>query len=348
MKRVGLMLSLSLVLAGAWTAPIEAGAAAPATVTAATPEIPAHRVNEHPNALLSALKQNDFPAFLQTMQRYRTMQNNTDTDITTLAKKWDDEAQRVRATRAERAAERAENGDAAAEAVNDDPVELAWQKLQSDAGVDLLVAELQPELAEAASKRMMEFNMGLGVVLASIASDKEFNAEQVQQLTQLMYAVQNWSGRVDFSDPERLRRALQALSRLVRQTGLEHFEEVQTLSFEEAVVHGDTLMKVAKQALAAYDIDADEILNSVRLSEVDAVGDQATLRAEARVFGVYLAHDFKQRYFEGGWMDADAVQTIRDWRANEGRELEEAAERAAQDQKAQPAVISAPAPVEAE
>jgi hypothetical protein len=342
MKRVSLMLSLSLVLAGAWTAPIEAGAAPPATVTTAAPEIPAYRVNEHPNALLSALKQNDFSALLQAMQ------NDKDAGITKLAREWDDEAQRVRAAQAERAAERAKGGEPPADTATDDKMELAWQKLQSDAGVDLLVAELQPELAEAASKRMMEFNMGLGVALASIASDKNFNAEQVQQLTQLLYAVQNWTGRVDFADPERLRRALQAVSRLVRQTGLKRLEDVQTLAFEDAIVHGDTMMKVAKQVLAAYDIDADEILNSVRLSEVDAVGDQATLRAEARVFGVYLAHDFKQRYFEGEWMDADAVESIRDWRENEGKELQEAAEQAARDQKAEPAVILAPTGVAAE
>lgn len=348
MKRVGLILSLSLVLAGAWTAPIDAGAAPAAVVTAALPEIPTHRVNEHPNALLSALKQNDFSAFLQAMQRYRTLQDNKDADIAALAKEWDDGAQRVRTAQAERAAELAKAGVPSVETASDEPMELAWQKLQSDAGVDLLVAELQPELAEAASKRMMEFNMGLGVVLASIASDRDLNAEQVQQLTQLMYAVQNWTGRVDFSDPERLRRALQAVSRLVRQTGLKRFEDVQTLAFEDAIVHGDTMIKVAKQVLAAYDIDADEILNSVRLSEVDAIGDQATLRAEARVFGVYLAHDFKQRYFEGIWMDADAVQSIRDWRANEGKELQEAAEQAARDQKVEPAVILAPTGVEAE
>jgi hypothetical protein len=336
MKRVGLMLSLSLLLAGTWSAPGEAAASAEVAVVAPAPPVPTRRVNEYPNALLSALKQNDFAGFLQAMQ------SDKDASIAALAQHWDDNAERLRAAKLERSAERDKAGGEAPEALADDDWELAWQKLQTDSGVDLLVSELQPKLAEAASKHQMEFNIGFGAALAGIASDKDFNAEQVQQITQLMYAVQNWSARVDFADPERLRTALQAAARLVRQTGLKRFEDVQTLAFEDAVVHGDTLMRTIKQALAAYDVDADEILNSVRLSEVDAVADRATLHAEARVFGVFIAHDFRQQFFEGEWMDADAVASITQWRARQA-EVDAAAHDDAAQEAEVPAEVTAPA-----
>lgn len=325
MKRVRLLLSLSLLFASVWCAPIHADDSPPAAVAPSAPVLPMQRVNEYPNALLSALKQNDFAALMLTLRNERTQEA---TGIAALASEWDRNAKQARAEKAERSAELG-SSDKVLETSPDNSFELAWQKLQTEAGVDQLVVELQPELAERAGKSILEFNIGFGAMLVSIAGDKDFNAEQVQQLTQLMYAVQDWTGRVDFADPERLRRALRAVSRLVRQTGIKRLDELNTMAFEDAIVHGDTLLRVVKQVLAAYDVDADEILNSVRLSEVDAVGDRATLRAEGRVFGVLLAHDFEQQYFEGAWVDAEAAARMTQSHASEAEAVAEAAPAAA-------------------
>ncbi len=302
MKRAILLMCLCGILAGAGLRPVDAVAAT--ETTAPTP--PMRRVNETPNALLNAIKQNDFAAFLEVREHGK--------GIAALADEWNANAERLRKEKTEREVDRAELGDDAPEAMADDSMQQAWQKLQTDAGIELLVAELQPLIAEEAGKRIMQFNIAFGATLTGIASEKQFSADQVQQLTQLMYAVQDWTGRVQFDDPARLRRALQAVAALARQTGLKRFDDSQAMAFEEAIVHGDSLIRTVKQVLAAYDLDADEILNSVRLSEVDAIDDRATLRVEARVFGVALAHDFKQQYFEGEWMDAEAVASITRWR----------------------------------
>jgi hypothetical protein len=323
MKRLILMLVLSWGFGAAMARVSDVdpdGGAANADVERV---IPTSRVIDQPNALLSALKQNDFAAFLEASER--------NSDIVEIAKTWDERASLHRETAAKRAAENAKENAGAEFSMMDDTMQQTWQKLQSNEGVDLLVSEWQPKIAEEAGSSLMQFNVGFGAMLTSIASDKDLSAHEVQQLTQLMYAVQNWSGRVDFADAERLRRALLAVSRLVRQTGAKSFDETQALSFEEAVVHGDTLIKTIKQVLAAYDIDADEILNSVRLSEVDAFGDKATLHAEARVFGVDISHDFKKQFFEGDWQDVDVVEAQRHWRETEAKQSQalEAAKAAA-------------------
>lgn len=59
----------------------------------------------------------------------------------------------------------------------------------------------------------------------------------------------------------------------------------------------------------------DEILNSVRLSEIDAYEDRVTLRLEARVFCVNLSRDLEMRYCNGTWVDprlAEGLQKQRD------------------------------------
>jgi len=280
---------------------------------------PPTRVTDQPTAILSALKQNDFAALLEATE---------DKGIDELAKRWNDEVDSRLERQAKRASEDVHPEIEEINARNDEKSQQLWGKLQSSEGVDALVDEFQPKVAEAVSKHLLSFNLGFGAMLTSIASDQKMSAEEVQQLTQLMIAVQNWTGRVDFADRERLRRAITAVSKLAQQTRLKRFDDVQLLRFEDAIVHGDALIATIKQVLAIYEVDADQILNSVRLSEVDAFGDAATLRAQARVFGVDLSQDFRMRYYDDEWIPAEYAE-VRERMQPEVDEAKAAAEQAA-------------------
>lgn len=293
-------LAVVWVLASGWVS-------AEAVVEAARPARPAQVAMARPtvlasdalNAALLALKQNDFAALQEALAE--------DKDLAEIAVDWDARADQAKQRRAD-AIEQDPEALSGVEGVQD-----TWNKLLSDEGVDALVAEWQPALADTASKRVMEFNLGFAALLTGIASDRKLTADQVQQLTRLMYAVQDWTGRVDFADETRLRQAATAIAQLARGTRLKRFDEVETLRFEEAAIHGDELIRTVKRVLAAYDVDADAILNSVRIEEHDAVGDRAVLRMQVRVFGVALTHEQPMRYFEGQWMDADSAAVRERW-----------------------------------
>ena len=275
----------------------------PVAAVQASAETPPVRASDALNAALLALKQNDFAALQEALDE--------DRDLSEIAAEWDERAEHAKQRRAA-ALEQDPTARDTAELV-DDTMQDTWNKLLSDKGVDTLVAEWQPALADTASKRIMEFNLGFAALLTGIASDRKLTADQVQQLTRLMYAVQDWTGRVDFADETRLRQAATAIAQLARGTRLKRFDEVETLRFEEAAIHGDELIRTVKRVLAAYDIDADAILNSVRIEEHDAVGDRAVLRMQVRVFGVALTHEQPMRYFEGQWMDADSAAVRERW-----------------------------------
>lgn len=315
MKRMSWVVALGLACGGGSVDATEV--AAKMLPERAEQVVPARRVTEWPNAILSALKQNDFAALLEATERNK--------DIAALAKDWDEQAARQREQMAKRATEVVDPDIAELTERVEEQTQQVWTKLQSADGVDALVSEWQPQIAESVSKHLLEFNLGFGAALTAIASDQDFNVQQVQQMTQLMYAVQNWTGRVDFADPERLRQALTAASRLVVQTKLKRFEDTQSLAFEDAIAHGDAMIVAVKRVFAAYDVDADQILNSVRFAEIDARGDTATLHAEARVFGVDLSHDFKMQWFEGEWIDADQVEVRKRWRDEGAGEATDAA-----------------------
>lgn len=318
---------------------------AAALVSGAPPTVPTSRVIDQPNAILNALKQNDFLELLEQLAPRGSLPQMADA--------WNGDAKKFR----ERKLKRNESiplADSANAEIDGDAVRLAspnseivsaaalptereklataqdaiqtqhdgilrnhlepfnqvWMQLQTDAGVDALVESWQPLLAAAAAERIQDFNQSFSDELIELARDPDMTASDVEQLTRLMYAAQSWAARVDFADRERLRRAVEALARLARVFHLESFEDFRGLPFEDLIAQGDQALRTVKQILSSYDIDADAILHSVVLSEVDAHGDFAILRVQMRVFGVDLSHDFRQRFYLGSWADEKDVNEI--------------------------------------
>jgi hypothetical protein len=286
-------------------APSDAASTAPANIEAEFAALsslearssPETRVVDQPNALLRALKQNDFAALV--------VDGGLSNDLDETAREWNERARHQREALAKRAAD--EHRDVpAADAVLMDVLD----KLRSDEGVELLVAEWQPKVAEESGKLITQFNLAFGALLSGIAADQELPFERAQQLTDLLRAVQAWTARTDFADRERLRRSLTALSRVVRQTGAKNFDELLVLSFEDMAVHGESFLIAVKQILADYGVPADEILESVRFSEHEAKGDRAVLRIDASVLGVALTHEVDMRYYGGTWIPAEVADEM--------------------------------------
>lgn len=318
MKRIGSGLVLAFATFAVAAAEMVAGNVKLAPTVAQQVSRPPTRVTDQPDALLLALKENDFAALLEALENEK--------DIAQIARQWDASAAERRAAAAKAARVEPAGGEAVVVEVLEDDGEVVWRKLQTDEGVAQLIAEWQPLIAESASKRVMEFNLGFGAMLTEIASDQNMGVDEVQQMTRLMYAVQDWIGRVDFADGGRLRSALNAVSRLARQTGAKGFEDLRLLSFEDAVVHGDALLRTVKQVLAAYEVDADQILGSVRFVERDVQADRATLHIEARVFGVDLVHDSRMRYWQDQWFNAETADAMEQWAATHQDDAETASE----------------------
>lgn len=307
--------------------------------------VPASRVIDQPNAILNALKKNEFVELLEQLAPRGSLPAMADT--------WNGDAKKFRERKLKRIesipladfANAELDDDAAALASSDsdnesaaalpteheekaaaadafkmqqdemmrnhlEPINQVWTQLRTDDGVEALIETWQPLLATLAAERIQDFNQSFSAELIELARDPDMTATDVEQLTRLMYAAQSWATRVDFSDRQRLRRAVEALARLAREIPIESFEDFRGLPFEDLLAHADQALRTIKQILIAYDIDADAILQSVVLTEVDAQNDFAILRVQMRVFGVDLSHDFRQRFYLGSWADEKKVNEL--------------------------------------
>jgi hypothetical protein len=211
-------------------------------------------------------------------------------------------------------------------------------KLATREGVDALVAEWQPLLAEQANAKVIEFNLGLAAMMNALGEDKSASAEELRQRGQLILAVQAWANGVDFNDASRLRRAVDAAAGFVRKSGVRSSRDFMTMPFEDLVIRLDDALRAGKEILAAYDLDVDALLRSIEFSVVSRDGDRARIRSEATVLGVRLSHEEDLRWYRDDWMDASVVDSIERW---EGEHPEGAGATEAQADVQTPAVEAA-------
>jgi len=143
MKRIGSGLVLALAAFVVTAADVTAGTAGGAKLgpgLAQQASLPPTRVTDQPDALLLALKENDFAALLEAMEN--------DKDIAQIAKRWDESAAERRAAAAKAGTTEAATTEPAALDAAEDEAEMVWRKLQTDEGVEQLIGQIHAEGAQ--------------------------------------------------------------------------------------------------------------------------------------------------------------------------------------------------------
>jgi hypothetical protein len=254
-----------------------------------------------PRAIIAALRDNDVAGLLASEEI---------DDLATAEKAWNERRERERERRT---AAKAGAMPMRVAAFADEQLAAAWTELLSDEGVEQLVARWQPQIAARAVERVGAAQLALAAGLASIAADPSRTAAERAQLTDLLRAGQAWLMRTDFSDADRLRVALNAVAMAVRRSGLDSFEALGELEFDEAVARFDLLLEAGKQAAAAYDLDLDAILRSASVREEQLAGRDATIVFEFTAFGMPVALRQQLRYVHDTWLPLEAAQATEEY-----------------------------------
>lgn len=269
MRRIALVLTL-FAASAAYAAP-------PAALDA--DRIPSP--TETPLAVLDALRANDAEAFAEAVSRKSSAE---------LALEW--ERERAKAASNEKSHTRGEDA------------HRIWNQLRTADGTAALVDELQPKIAEQASTAVLQFNLGLAAAMTAVVTEAKLPAAEAQQVSQVLLAVQRWANGIDFSDRARLERAVDAVAQFVRQSGLETPRELELLAYEDALALGDEAIAMVKRIAAAYDLDVDATLASIRVEELARDDELATMRVSANVLGVPISVTRELEYRASEWREA--------------------------------------------
>lgn len=188
-----------------------------------------------------------------------------------------------------------------------------WAQLAdgSPAALAAASAHWYPLWLEKLPSLLAGAQMGLVAMASGAADDSKLNPVLQTQLNELHWAISAWLNRTDFGDRARFDQVVRLASEWVRASGKRHPVHLQLTTPEQRLELAGRAMASVKSVLGMYGLDADAVLDSVRITELQRDGETATIRTELRVLGVLLQIDEELAWYNGRWMDRTMVEYMR-------------------------------------
>lgn len=141
--------------------------------------------------------------------------------------------------------------------------------------VDRIMDTMRPHL-ESMRLPMLAGQIGAFVEInKGIREDADLSPELKGELLALANAGQLYLARTDVLDAARFEAATRAVVRAARATGIVSAQQMDRLDLDQLLDRFSVFMKAGKQALRHYDLDADQVLRSMRFRTLHQDAEQA-------------------------------------------------------------------------
>ncbi len=173
--------------------------------------------------------------------------------------------------------------------------------LTTDGAEDNLYAMVEPQLEQA---RMMlpMLLMGKDQVLQGIETNPMLPEAQRESATKVASAAIDWVTENDILSEDKTKAAIAALVDTAKALDMQSLDDLQNLSFDQALEKGSVAFGGVKNILGAYGISMDDMLDSVKVDTVDVQGDKATMNVSFEVFGEQVKQTMNMVKKDGIWV----------------------------------------------
>ena len=183
-------------------------------------------------------------------------------------------------------------------------------KLIAPGAIDELMALAEPKMAELKPQMAMLVPIGIGMAQEAISANGDLSDVQKKQATDMVAAMQSWAMKTDFTDPNRLRKALTELASGVRATNITTLDQMQGLSFDQMLGKGGVLFGSMKRAFNAYDLNMDEMFTSLKAEQISMTGDTAVVRTSMTFLGQPISTEAQMVKSDGRWYSKDSIDAL--------------------------------------
>lgn len=183
-------------------------------------------------------------------------------------------------------------------------------KLTADDAVDQIMAEIEPQLVQMSAQIPMMMGFGQMMAQQAVQENEALTAEQKSAAQATVTAAFGKLQSINFGDPALARQAVSIVVDAARGLDLETMDEVQALSFDEALAKGGQVLAASKDVLNVYGISLDEMLDSVSTEVVSEDGDEATVKVDFSMFGAPQSTETKMVKRDGRWFSADLIEQM--------------------------------------
>lgn len=179
-----------------------------------------------------------------------------------------------------------------------------------------LLAELEPHLAqfeaEMAPQMPMMIGMGRGMAVQGIQQNADMSEDQKRQATQLVDALGNWLSGVKLADRALAKQAIAKTVATARKLDLKTLDQVNALSFEQALDKAGIAFGGLKDVLGVYGFDVNAAFDSTQVEVLKSEGDAARVKVGYTLLGTAITSEQDMVRDGGRWYGKDTMKAISD------------------------------------
>jgi hypothetical protein len=177
-----------------------------------------------------------------------------------------------------------------------------------------LMRDLEPKLAKFESEisgqwPLMQATASI-FLTAAIQANTELSEAEKAHGGEVVAALMAWAQPALFTDRERARQAVAALSRTARELDLPTLDQVRALPMQPALEKGGVALAGFKEVGRAYGLDMDQSLDGVRAELVSSEGDNATVKVSYPLLDKTVSFEMQMLRRDDAWYSAEAVRQL--------------------------------------
>ncbi len=181
------------------------------------------------------------------------------------------------------------------------------QMLTSEGAEEQIMTMIQPQLEQMQAMLPMMLMMANEEMISQQIDQAPIPANQKENAKAVLLAVVDWAKSADLASPEKARQAVAAAIKTARALEIQSLDELETMTFDEALQKVGQLMAGVKQALKVYDIDLDGMLDSIEVKDVKESGNTAELTVSFLFLGKPMEQKMQMIKKDGRWVSAPDI-----------------------------------------
>lgn len=174
--------------------------------------------------------------------------------------------------------------------------------LNDDNAEENIYKMVEPQLTQVRAFMPMMLMAGKEQIAAQLGSSSTPLATRCNSNAEVVDATVTWIMDNDILQADKVRDSIGELVAMGRKININSAEELQSMSFDEALNTGSIAFDGLKRMLKAHGIDSDKILRSAQVSDVNIVGEEANMISSYEVFGKTLCAPVTMIKRDGFWV----------------------------------------------
>ncbi len=192
-------------------------------------------------------------------------------------------------------------------------------KLTAVDAVEKLYKELEPDIRQFDSQYQQQIPtivaMGRGYLKGLVQQSQDLSATEKEQANSIIEALAKWVEQTRFTDPERVKQALEVVSATARELDLKTLDQARAMSFDESAPKLKVAFNGLKKVFDVYGFSINDTLDSIKTTLVSSEGDNAVVQLDFNLLGTPLQSTTEMVRIESRWYSKDTIEKLKARRA---------------------------------